>query len=177
MTKNIIIYLLILIIVLTLILFLFYENFRYDELLKIKENQLASEVKYLENLSLLTENYNDLEEKYNKLNEDYQNLKQKEQWQEFTVTAYTSNECGTITYSGFELDKNYSKYLNVCAVDPDVIKLGSIVLVKFENGEIKPYMALDTGSAIKGKRIDLYFTDLNEAINFGRQLLEVSILE
>ena len=177
MTKNIIIYLLILIIVLILILFLFYENFRYDELLKIKENQLASEVKYLENLSLLTENYNDLEEKYNKLNEDYQNLKQKEQWQEFTVTAYTSNECGTITYSGFELDKNYSKYLNVCAVDPDVIKLGSIVLVKFENGEIKPYMALDTGSAIKGKRIDLYFTDLNEAINFGRQLLEVSILE
>lgn len=177
MTKNIIIYLLILIIILTLILFLFYENFRYDELLKIKENQLASELKYLENLSLLTENYNELEDKYNKLNEDYQNLKTKEQWQTFTITAYSSNECGTITYSGFELDKNYSKYLNVCAVDPSIIKMGSIVLVKFENGEIKPYVALDTGYAIKGKRIDLYMTDLDEAINFGLQNLEVSILE
>lgn len=173
MTKNIIIYLLILIIVLTLILFLFYENFRYDELLKIKENQLASEVKYLENLSLLTENYNELESKYQELKSKDSYIK----WQEFEVTAYTSNECGTITYTGFELDKNYSKYLNVCAVDPEIIKLGSIVLVKFENGEIKPYVALDTGYAIKGKRIDLYMTDLNEAINFGRQQLEVSILE
>ena len=173
MTKNIIIYLLILIIVLTLILFLFYENFRYDELLEIKESQLESELKYLENLSLLTENYNELESKY-------QELKSKDsyiEWQEFTITAYTSNECGTITYSGFELDKNYSKYLNVCAVDPLEIKLGAIVLVKFENGDIKPYVALDTGWAIKGKRVDLYFTDLNEAINFGRQHLEVSILE
>jgi len=173
MTKNIIIYLLILIIVLTLILFLFYENFRYDELLKIKENQLASEVKYLENLSLLTENYNELESKYQELKSKDSYIK----WQEFEVTAYTSNECGVVTYSGFELDKNYSKYLNVCAVDPEEIKLGSVVLVKFENGEIKPYMALDTGSAIKGKRIDLYFTDLNEAINFGRKTLEISVLK
>ena len=173
MNKNIIIYLLILIIVLTLILFLFYENFRYDELLKIKENQLASEVKYLENLSLLTENYNELESKYQELKSKDSYIK----WEEFEVTSYTSNECGTITYTGFELDKNYSKYLNVCAVDPSIIKMGSIVLIKFENGEIKPYIALDTGGAIKGKRVDLYFTDLNEAINFGRQQLEVSILE
>ena len=57
----------------------------------------------------------------------------------------------------------------MCAVDPEVIELGSVVLVKFENGDIKPYVALDTGSAIKGKRIDLYFTNLDEAINFGRQ--------
>ena len=173
MTKNIIIYLLILIIVLTLILFLFYENFRYDELLKIKENQLASEVKYLENLSLLTENYNELESKYQELKSKDSYIK----WEEFEVTSYTSNECGTITYTGFDLDKNYSKYLNVCAVDPEEIKLGSVILVKFENGDIKPYVALDTGLAIKGKRIDLYFTDLNEAINFGRKTLEISVLK
>jgi len=156
-------------------LFLFYENFRYEELLEIKENQLVSEVKYLENLSLLTENYNELENEYQEL---YQKSKDSYiKWQEFEITAYTSNECGTVTYSGFELDKNYSKYLNVCAVDPEEIKLGSVVLVKFENGEIKPYMALDTGSAIKGKRIDLYFTNLNEAINFGRKTLEISVLK
>ena len=173
MTKNIVIYLLILIIILTLILFLFYENFRYEELLEIKENELASELKYLENLSLLTENYNELENKYQELKSKDSYIK----WQEFTITAYTSNECGTITYCGFELDKNYSKYLNVCAVDPLEIKLGAIVLVKFENGEIKPYVALDTGSAIKGKRIDLYMDNLDEAINFGRQILEIRIFE
>ena len=163
--------------ILTGFLFLLRENINYDEKLRLMEFYQISQIRYLENISLLSANYNDLEEKYNKLNEDYQNLKQKEQWQEFTVTAYTSNECGTVTYCGFELDKNYSKYLNVCAVDPEEIKLGSVILVKFENGDIKPYVALDTGLAIKGKRVDLYFTDLDEAINFGRQQLEVSILE
>ena len=177
MTKNIIILILIMLLILTGFLFLLRENINYDEKLRLMEFYQISQIRYLENISLLSANYNDLEEKYNKLNEDYQNLKQKEQWQEFTVTAYTSNECGTVTYSGFELDKNYSKYLNVCAVDPEEIKLGSIVLVKFKNGDIKPYVALDTGSAIKGKRIDLYFTDLNEAINFGRKTLEISVLK
>lgn len=177
MTKNIIILILILLLILTGFLFLLRENINYDEKLRLAESYQISQIRYLENVSLLSSNYNELKDKYNKLNEDYQNLKQKEQWEEFTITAYTSNECGTITYTGFELDKNYSKYLNVCAVDPEEIKLGSIVLVKFKNGEIKPYVALDTGGAIKGKRVDLYFTDLNEAINFGRQQLEVSILE
>ena len=177
MTKNIVILILILLLTLTGFLFLLRENINYDEKLRLSEAYQISQLRYLENISLLSANYNDLEEKYNKLNEDYQNLKQKEQWQEFTVTAYTSNECGTVTYSGFELDKNYSKYLNVCAVDPSIIKMGSIVLVKFENGEIKPYVALDTGYAIKGKRIDLYMDNLDEALQFGRQQLEISILE
>ena len=173
MTKNITILILILFLILTGFLFLLRENINYDEKLRLVEAYQISQLRYLENISLLSANYNELEN-------EYQELKSKDsyiKWQEFEVTAYTSNECGVVTYSGFELDKNYSKYLNVCAVDPEEIKLGSVVLVKFENGEIKPYMALDTGSAIKGKRIDLYFTNLNEAINFGRQLLEVSILE
>ena len=177
MTKNIAILILILLLILTGFLFLLRENINYDEKLRLAESYQISQIRYLENVSLLSSNYNELEEKYNKLNEDYQNLKQKEQWQEFEITAYTSNECGTITYCGFELDKNYSKYLNVCAVDPEEIKLGSVVLVKFENGEIKPYMALDTGYAIKGKRIDLYMTDVNEAINFGRQFLQICIIQ
>ena len=177
MTKNIAILILILLLILTGFLFLLRENINYDEKLRLMGSYQISQIRYLENISLLSANYNELENKYNKLNEDYQNLKQKEQWQEFEITAYTSNECGTITYCGFELDKNYSKYLNVCAVDPDIVKLGSVILVKFENGEIKPYVALDTGSAIKGKRIDIYMTNLDKALEFGRQQLEVSILE
>lgn len=177
MTKNIVILILIMLLILTGFLFLLRENINYDEKLRLMESYQISQIRYLENVSLLSSNYNELEDKYNKLNEDYQNLKQKEQWEEFTITAYTSNECGTITYAGFELDKNYSKYLNVCAVDPLEIKLGSIVLIKFENGEIKPYVALDTGSAIKGKRIDLYMTNLDEALEFGRQILKVKVIK
>ena len=173
MTKNIAILILILLLILTGFLFLLRENINYDEKLRLMEAYQISQIRYLENISLLSANYNELEN-------EYQELKSKDsyiKWQEFEVTAYTSNECGVVTYSGFELDKNYSKYLNVCAVDPEEIKLGSIVLVKFKNGDIKPYVALDTGSAIKGKRIDLYFTDLNEAINFGRKTLEISVLK
>ncbi len=177
MTKNITILILILLLTLTGFLFLLRENINYDEKLRLMESYQISQLKYLKNISLLSANYNELEDKYNKLSEDYKNLQQKQQWETFEVTAYTSNECGTITYCGFELDKNYSKYLNVCAVDPEEIELGSIVLVKFENGKIKPYIAMDTGEAIKGKRIDLYMADLDEALEFGRQILEVSILE
>lgn len=173
MTKNITILILILLLILTGFLFLLRENINYDEKLRLVEAYQISQLRYLENVNLLSANYNELEEKYQELKSKDSYIK----WQEYEITAYTSNECGTITYCGFELDKNYSKYLNVCAVDPEEIELGSIVLVKFENGEIKPYVALDTGSAIKGKRIDLYFTNLDEAINFGRQKLEISILE
>ena len=35
----------------------------------------------------------------------------------------------------------------------------------------------DTGSAIKGKKIDLYFENHQEAWNFGRQTREVRIIE
>ena len=173
MTKNIAILILILLLILTGFLFLLRENINYDEKLRLVEVYQISQLRYLENISLLSANYNELEN-------EYQELKSKDsyiKWQEFEVTAYTSNECGVVTYSGFELDKNYSKYLNVCAVDPEEIKLGSVVLVKFKNGDIKPYVALDTGGAIKGKRVDLYFTDLNEAINFGRKTLEISVLK
>ena len=173
MTKNITILILILFLILTGFLFLLRENINYDEKLRLVEAYQISQLRYLENISLLSANYNELEN-------EYQELKSKDsyiKWQEFEVTAYTSNECGTITYTGFELDKNYSKYLNVCAVDPREIKLGSVVLVKFENGEIKPYVALDTGSAIKGKRIDLYMTDLVEALEFGRQRLMVEVIK
>jgi 3D (Asp-Asp-Asp) domain-containing protein len=34
----------------------------------------------------------------------------------------------------------------------------------------------DTGSAIKGKKIDLYFENHQEAWNFGRQTKQVTIL-
>ena len=50
------------------------------------------------------------------------------------------------------------------AVDPDVIPLGTQVII---DGQI--YTAEDTGSAVKGNVIDIYFSDHEETEKYGRQ--------
>lgn len=56
------------------------------------------------------------------------------------------------------------------AVDPDVIPLGSIVKI---NGHY--YIAEDTGSAVKGNVIDIYFDRHEQALNWGAKNLEVKV--
>ncbi|MCE5329884.1 3D domain-containing protein [bacterium] len=160
-------------------MFLLRENVNYDEKLKFIEAYEQSQEKYLENVNELSANYNELESKYQKLYENYQKLKDLKDgnWKLYEITAYTSNECGFITKLGIDLREDYSKNLNVCAVDPEVIPLGSIVLINFSDGNIKPYFACDTGSAIKGKIIDIYMTDVYDAIQFGRQNLLAKIIK
>ena len=55
--------------------------------------------------------------------------------------------------------------ISTIAVDPNVIPLGS--LVKVEGYGIA--VAADTGSAIKGKIIDVFFNDYSQAQNWGRK--------
>lgn len=57
------------------------------------------------------------------------------------------------------------------AVDPNVIPLGSTVIV---NGT--EYIAEDTGKAIKGNRVDICFASHEEALQFGRQIVEVEVI-
>lgn len=57
------------------------------------------------------------------------------------------------------------------AVDTSIIPFGTEVVI---NGHT--YVAEDTGGAIKGNRIDIYFDSHEEALNFGVQWLEVKIL-
>lgn len=56
------------------------------------------------------------------------------------------------------------------ATDPSVIPLGSKVLI-----DGKEYVAEDTGGAIGGKRVDIFFSSHSEALQFGRRSVEVSI--
>lgn len=56
------------------------------------------------------------------------------------------------------------------AVDPSVIPLGSEVII---NGHT--YIAEDTGSGIKGKKIDVYYSTHSAAFNHGRQSVEVFV--
>jgi 3D (Asp-Asp-Asp) domain-containing protein len=55
--------------------------------------------------------------------------------------------------------------VGVCAVDPKVIPLGSIVEIK----GIGRFRAEDTGSKVKGRVIDIYMPNCVEAKKFGVQ--------
>ncbi len=82
------------------------------------------------------------------------------------ATAYTPGHgCGTITATGMR-----ARY-GVVAVDPRVIPLGTHLYIEGYGEAI----AADTGSAIKGVRIDLCFDSLAQARAFGRRKVVVHI--
>ena len=59
------------------------------------------------------------------------------------------------------------------AVDPDVIPLGSDVLVDYGDGEIHYYRADDVGGSVKGNHIDLCVNSHEEAMMLGRRTATV----
>lgn len=59
------------------------------------------------------------------------------------------------------------------AVDPNVIPLGSDVLVDYGDGEIEYYRADDVGGAVKGNHIDLCVGSHEEAMQLGRRTATV----
>ena len=67
-----------------------------------------------------------------------------------------------ITYSGVKATPGVT-----VAVDTSIIPLGSDVLVDYGDGIINYYRADDTGSAIKGNKLDLCVGSHQEAINLG----------
>ena len=57
------------------------------------------------------------------------------------------------------------------AVDPNIIPYGTEVVI---NGQT--YIAEDTGGAIKGNRIDIFMSDHNTALQYGRRQAEVFVV-
>ena len=90
---------------------------------------------------------------------------------EFKTTAYCTREkcCGKwadgITYTGTQATPG-----RTIAVDPDVIPLGSTVLIEGE-----AYIAEEIGGAIKGKRVDILVPTHGAAQEFGVRYLKVFI--
>jgi 3D (Asp-Asp-Asp) domain-containing protein len=84
----------------------------------------------------------------------------------FVATAYSIKNltaCGVMVRPG------------IIAADPRVLPLGSIV--KIEAGKYSgTYRVLDTGPAIRGRRLDIYMTCRGEAITFGRRKVQLEIL-
>ena len=84
-----------------------------------------------------------------------------------TVTHYDPcvKCCGKtdgITATGVHVTPYYT-----VAVDPDIIPLGSDVMVDYGDGVIHYYKAEDTGGGVKGNHIDLCVTEHDEALELG----------
>ena len=84
------------------------------------------------------------------------------------ATAYTSNEGGSLTFTG-----DRCKW-GVIAVDPKVIPLHSKVYIPEFN---MIFEALDTGSAIKNNKIDIFMNSYQQAINWGIRPITIYVLE
>ena len=89
-----------------------------------------------------------------------------------TSTAYTANcnGCSGTTATGINLHANPNA--KVIAVDPRVIPLGTKVYVEGYGYAI----AADTGGAIKGNKIDVFFPSKSDAYRWGRKKVKIKIL-
>lgn len=100
----------------------------------------------------------------------------------FEVTAYIAmcdSGCTGVTADGTELGNSITDEIGrrIVATDPSVIPLGSTVLITLSNGEQIEAVSRDTGGNINGNRIDLLVGTGEDALEFGRQTLEVEIIE
>lgn len=92
---------------------------------------------------------------------------------EFKLTAYcTCSKCCGKWADGITASGTAATPGRTIAVDKNVIPLGSKVII---NGY--EYVAEDTGSAIKGNRIDILFPTHQDALNFGIQYADVAIVK
>lgn len=91
-------------------------------------------------------------------------------WKQFTATAYCSCSicCGQWS-GGPTASGTYPRAGRTIAVDTSVIPLGTTVEIK----GMGTYVAEDTGSAINGNKIDIYFGSHSDALNFGRRTIYV----
>lgn len=102
----------------------------------------------------------------------------------FKVTSYSPNDPNdaiqqttNTTSIGFKVDRPYMDYINICAVDPQVIPYGSIIFVVFELGSEKIYIAGDCGALVIGDHIDLMVATKEEALEFGTRHLPVKVIK
>lgn len=90
---------------------------------------------------------------------------------EFKITAYCPCPvcCGDWS-DGLTYTETVATENRTIAVDPEVISLGSEVEI---NG--LKYIAEDIGGAIKDNRIDIFFSDHEDALEYGVQYHEIFV--
>ncbi|WP_370314403.1 3D domain-containing protein [Guptibacillus hwajinpoensis] len=118
--------------------------------------------------------------------EDRTSLATSQDWSQYpthtvTATGYTAGEESTgktpehpaygITYSGVKVKRDL---YSTIAADTSVFPIGSVLFIP----EYGFGVVADTGSAITGKRIDLYYDTVNDVYNeWGKKTLDVYLIE
>jgi 3D (Asp-Asp-Asp) domain-containing protein len=88
----------------------------------------------------------------------------------FEATAYCRGE---VTAAGIAVRAG------MAASDPAVLPLGSTIQIDFDRKTSKYkgiYTVLDTGPEIQGREVDLYMWNCDEAVEFGRQKVMVTVM-
>ncbi|AXN39051.1 G5 and 3D domain-containing protein [Peribacillus butanolivorans] len=87
-------------------------------------------------------------------------------------TAYTASckGCSGVTSTGVDLKSNPDA--KIIAVDPSVIPMGSKVYVEGYGYAV----AADKGGAIRGNRIDVFFSSKNDAYRWGVKKVKIRVL-
>jgi len=95
------------------------------------------------------------------------------------VTAYCpcTKCCGPlaqgVTASGRLVSHNAGKFV---AADTGVLKFGTRLEIPGYH-DARPVEVIDRGGAIKGHRLDVYFPTHEEALLWGRKMLDVNVVE
>jgi 3D (Asp-Asp-Asp) domain-containing protein len=157
-------------------------NKEYKLMAEVNNVEVENLEQFIDNFSIIPEEvkkYIDNQDKNLTNNKQETKINSVFEEEEFTVTAYdlSVQSCGKkitsrgygITRNGFDLRGHTWKTARVIAVDPKVIPLGSIVYIQFIDEDYfnynGVYIAEDTGSAIKGNKIDLFFEDTGEKVS------------
>lgn len=86
----------------------------------------------------------------------------------FRATAYCK---GTTTASGAAIRTG------IAAADPALLPVGSVIQVETLGPRYDGiYTIMDTGPKVRGRQIDIYMWNCNEALAFGRRTLSINVL-
>ena len=97
---------------------------------------------------------------------------------EYKLTAYCPCKkcCGKWSYEVTGVKKKtasgtYPEPNKTVAADTSILPFGSKIMINNQE-----YVVEDTGKKVKGKHIDVYFEDHDEALNFGRQFTDIFMI-
>jgi 3D (Asp-Asp-Asp) domain-containing protein len=86
----------------------------------------------------------------------------------FTATAYCK---GITTTAGVPVQSG------IAASDPALLPVGSVIELDSRQSRYSGiYTVMDTGPAVQGREVDVYMWSCNEALQFGRQPVKVTVL-
>lgn len=86
----------------------------------------------------------------------------------FRATAYCK---GTTTASGAGIQTG------IAAADPNLLPVGSVIRIEGLSARYNGiYTILDTGPKVRGRQIDVYMWNCNEALAFGRRTMRLQVM-